>query len=1147
MAATRLRQGRLICAAVDPSRSSLAWCCSASGTQAEPDPSWLSFTGQTADEAKGMGWLNAAHPEDRSSVRDLWTRAAAVGEPFRAEFRVRRVDAAFRVMRTAAVPRRAADGSVGEWIWIATDITELSESAEELRRTQAKLRAVLSSLADGVVFLNPQGIVEETNEAVERLHGHTLDELVDSRLDPRHRIVRADGSLLPEEEQPAMVALRTGAAVRDVELGVPDASGEIRWRLVNAQPVHDGDRLLGVVASFFDITARKRAEAALRASEARYRSLFKNMTDGFAIGEPICGEDGSPRDFRLLETNDAFERHTGLARADVEGHPIREVLPHIEGKWVDVFCAVAQTGEPVRLESYNVDLGKHFDVYCYRPAPDRFAIVFSDITERRFSEQAGERDHELLARLFERLPVMIAMFHPELGNFRFNEEFKRTLGWTEEDAAAGDLMRLAYPDPDVRAEALHHMALARSTWREFPVTAKDGSTVPSSWANLKLRDDTQVGIGIDLQERKRTEHALRQSEATLRAVVDHLPIGLILAELPTGVLHWNRNALEIHGYSAAEDEHRLLQALVSVHELRTLEGSPIPVERWPLPRLLAGEEFRDCRILVRHVRKGWERTFSYSAVVVPGTDPRIGVLAIQDITAARRAERAAQESQQLLRSTMDHFPTVIAFKDRQGRFVDVNPAVAAALQLPRDQIVGRTMYDFVPKDAADVLTAHEREVMESRTARQVEEVTPLPGGTLYHLDTNFPLIGTDGSVYGTGHISLDITELKRIEMALRAANERLLDADERKTEFLATLAHELRNPLAPLRNAVEILGRSTDATIVGEARAMMVRQLAQMVRLVDDLLDVSRITTGKLQLERQRLDVHRVIEQAIETARPGIDARRHRLVVEPADRDLRVNGDAVRLAQILTNILNNAAKYSDPGATIVVRVRARGNDMVEIAVQDTGIGLEQRSLQRVFDLFAQIDDGTDRAHGGLGIGLALARRLAEMHGGTLTADSAGLGHGSTFTLALPLAEPLLPALTGDEQGNRLRRARCRVVVVDDNRDAADSLAIMLKLNGHEVSSVYDGQAAIHAIRAQRPQAAVVDIGMPGCDGYEVARALREDAWSESLVLIALTGWGQDEDKRRSEDAGFDHHFTKPVEPGVIESVLSELPGCEREG
>jgi CheY-like chemotaxis protein/two-component sensor histidine kinase len=325
---------------------------------------------------------------------------------------------------------------------------------------------------------------------------------------------------------------------------------------------------------------------------------------------------------------------------------------------------------------------------------------------------------------------------------------------------------------------------------------------------------------------------------------------------------------------------------------------------------------------------------------------------------------------------------------------------------------------------------------------------------------------------------------------------------------------------------------------------MIERQLAQMVRLVDDLLDVSRIATGKLKLHRDVLRLDEVVERAVETSRPRIDAQGHRLFVHLPHEPVRVRGDAVRLAQVLTNLLNNAAKYTDPGGTIVVQVRAPADGRVAIEVRDTGIGLAPEALAGVFDLFAQVETAEHKAQGGLGIGLTIARRIVELHGGTIRVASEGLGRGATFTVELPVADPVAAPAVADGPGER-RHSQCRVVVADDNRDTADSLAIMLRLSGHEVHVAYDGEAAVELVRRHRPDVALVDIGMPRLDGYGVARHLRAEPWGGALVLAALTGWGQHSDRDAAAAAGFDHHFTKPVDPAAVEALLNGLPHCSR--
>jgi len=384
---------------------------------------------------------------------------------------------------------------------------------------------------------------------------------------------------------------------------------------------------------------------------------------------------------------------------------------------------------------------------------------------------------------------------------------------------------------------------------------------------------------------------------------------------------------------------------------------------------------------------------------------------------------------------------------------------------------------------------------------------------------------------------------------LEAMNRALKQADRHKDEFLAVLAHELRNPLAPIRNAVEIMRRSpiTDPQLTW-SRDVIERQVKHLSRLVDDLLDVSRITRGNINLHRDRLSVATIVARAIETVHPLVTEHRHELITEMPDDTLEVEGDLTRLTQVLGNLLNNAAKYTDPGGSIVLSVMREGSEL-EFRVRDTGIGIPPELLPRLFNLFTQVDGTAHRAQGGLGIGLALVRQLVHMHGGTVTANSAGPANGSEFVVRLPLHLPMEPQIANKNASDGAgasthddgRRGR-RILLADDNRDALDSLATLLECDGHEVYTAADGAAALALAAECRPDVMLLDIGMPKLDGYEVARRVRAQPWGNATVLIALTGWGQDEDRRRSREVGFNSHLVKPLDPAMLSSLLAHLPG-----
>ncbi|HTU68616.1 MAG TPA: CHASE3 domain-containing protein [Steroidobacteraceae bacterium] len=422
-------------------------------------------------------------------------------------------------------------------------------------------------------------------------------------------------------------------------------------------------------------------------------------------------------------------------------------------------------------------------------------------------------------------------------------------------------------------------------------------------------------------------------------------------------------------------------------------------------------------------------------------------------------------------------------------------------------------------------------------------------------DSGAPILDADGAITGVVLVFRDATEERAAQNALHAA-------DRRKDEFLATLAHELRNPLAPIRQAAAMAGKP-DATAeqIAWCHGVIERQAAHMARLLDDLLDVSRITRGRLEVRRARVELRSIVESAVETARPAIDAHRHALHVELPSAPLWVDADALRIAQVLANLLTNAAKYTPPPGEIRL-VGAREGDQVVVRVADNGIGLAADDLPRIFEMFAQVKPTLDRKEGGLGIGLALSKALMELHGGSLEARSAGLGQGSEFVAKLALAQAAAGAQAGTAAADPARTGTVetgattgltatpvaagtapravRILLADDNRDACDSLQMLLELEHHDVRVAYDGEHAFEEIAAFRPEIALLDIGMPGMNGYELAAKIREQPWGAGIHLVAVTGWGQEDDRRRALDAGFDQHLVKPVDFNEVSALCRRV-------
>jgi len=509
-----------------------------------------------------------------------------------------------------------------------------------------------------------------------------------------------------------------------------------------------------------------------------------------------------------------------------------------------------------------------------------------------------------------------------------------------------------------------------------------------------------------------------------------------------------------------------------------------------------------------------------------------GALHARDLSRELEAERAKFAA--AFRASP--VPMVIAgFPD--GRFEDANLAFTRVFGYTQAELAGRTSEDiglYVDPGRREVLY---RSVVEPRSEQGVEAQLRTRSREVRTVRIYVQLVQVNQRRFLVGLI-IDMTEHARLgtdrEWLIRALQE----DDRRKDQFLAMLAHELRNPLAPIRSAVELLRRNLDPLRLERTHAMIERQVGHLTRLVDDLLDVSRVTQGKVTLRTVPLDIVEAVYAGVDIARPFIDARHHELTLTlPPPGQLWVDGDPTRLAQVVGNILNNAAKYTDERGAIALAVTGDG-DWVTVAARDNGIGIPADLLPQVFDVFTQAERSLDRAQGGLGIGLSLVKSLVELHGGTVVAASDGPGRGSTFSIRLPQRAPAAVVASADVP-RPVVRSRC-ILVVDDNRDAADSIAALLELDGHRVCCAYDGREAVGRAEAFGPEVALVDLGMPGMDGFAVARALHALPVAPRISCIALTGYGQDRDRDRSREAGFVLHLVKPVAPEALAAAIAAL-------
>jgi len=527
------------------------------------------------------------------------------------------------------------------------------------------------------------------------------------------------------------------------------------------------------------------------------------------------------------------------------------------------------------------------------------------------------------------------------------------------------------------------------------------------------------------------------------------------------------------------------------------------------------------------------------------------LLAIEDVTEHRLAEGAKHAIEtrytSLVQNIRDHS---IFMMDVSGVITTWNSEAQAIIGYEEAEIVGRNFsVIFTPEDLAARIP--DRELQLAREGGRAEDErwhVRKNGNRFWALGIVTPMHDVDGKLVGFSKILRDMTERKQAEQKLEEQAEALRDADRRKDEFLATLAHELRNPLAPIHSALQILNLpDVDAASTKRSHGMIERQVRNMVRLVDDLLDVARVVRGKIELRRERVELSAIVAHAVETVQPVIDALGHRLTTTIAEQSLVVDADPLRLAQAIGNLLTNAAKYTERNGRIWLSAAAEGSTAV-IRIRDDGIGISAEMQPRIFELFVQVDHAATRSQGGLGIGLTLVKDLVEMHGGSVAAASEGLGKGSEFVIRLPLVVKLPPppdAAAPPEQRPTTAPVRHRLLIVDDNQDAAESMAMLLRFKGHEVRVAHDGPAALKLASSYRPQIVLLDIGMPGMDGYEVARQWRALPGSEFTVLAALTGWGQENERRRTTEAGFDHHLVKPVDLKELEKVFTAFASGSR--
>jgi PAS domain S-box-containing protein len=983
---------------------------------------------------------------------------------------------------------------------------------DRVRRLQSVEDALPNTYDAWDTFEGVLGVVYPDDQALFRANVQAALKSVNGKYRSEHRVVRPNGEVCWLGE-----------------------SGRVEFDLQ-----HVPMRLIGIC---YDITERKRAEEELRQSEARFRAVQQSTSDGFMLFQSIRDDAGKIVDFEWRYVNPAAEQIVG--RADLMGKRLLVEMPgNLEAGLFDAYVQVTETGEGWQREfRYCYDgLDRWFRMTVAKTA-DGLATSFMDITERKRAEEALRASEENFRAMFEVASVGKVQADPTTGRFtRVNSAFCAITGYSEAELLERTIVDITHPEDREREDdSFSNMGQGdgHSYQSEKRYVRRDGTIV---WVQVDAnvicdsegRPYRTAAVIQDITARKQAEEALAEQKRLYQSVTENASVAMFIMDQRQQCVFMNPAAEQLTGYTLDETLGRSLHDVI--HHTRP-DGSPYPLSECPIDQAFPkndreqGEE-----TFVHKDGRFYEVAFTASPIRNAVGNPIGTVIEVQDITERKLAAARLRESESFYRQTLESIPAMTFTNAPDGACDYVSEQWIQFTGVPADEHFGSGWLQVLhPDDRERAFTAWSDAVdglgqyaVEYRVRRHDDAYSWFKVQGRAIRDAT----GTVVRWFGT---AVNVDDLKQAEESLKRA-------DRRKDEFLATLAHELRNPLAPIRTGLEVMKMVLhDPVTLREVCNTVERQTRQLISLVDDLLEVSRITLGKLELRKCEVQLTDVLNSAVEASAPVIQEAGHRLSITLPEEPLVLEADPNRLAQVVSNLLSNAARYTPHGGQIWLSLYRNGNDAA-ISVRDSGIGIPRDMQQRVFEMFTQINDhSTDNSHRGLGIGLALVKSLVEMHGGRIEVESGGLNQGSQFTVLLPLptvATRQEEALaTPDETAPT---GRLRVLVVDDNREAVEMLQLIVRLLGHEVATAHDGQAGVELAARFLPQVVLLDIGMPRMNGYEAARYLRQQPWGGKMVLVALTGWGQDEDKRRTTEAGFDHHLVKPAEASILQQIFAEV-------
>lgn len=1107
-------------------------------------------------------WTGLIHPDDLPRFDRELRHNLTTGEPFRLEYRVRHASGTYLLVYDEGASVFDEQGGLVRVVGFIRDVTEQRSLENTLR--QHKERLELAQWAGRVGTFEwdiPGGQMnwadpEETPGVVGGITSY-VQWRTGLHPDDRQRV----------EQEMARAVASQGDLRSEFRLQRPE--GTIRWIAAQGKVYGDSQGTAGrMVGINIDITERKRAEEALQESEQQARLAVEAGQVGLWDYDVHSGSlRWSERHRELFGVS--AEAEVTMATCFERLHPedrdrVRKVFNRALAPGGDGLCSLEfRTRWPDGTVRWVSARGQ---VYFQGTGPARRAIRFLgaviDITARKRLEddlrslnRRLEAQRAFTERILQRLPVGVQIADASNSLLQFsNEEAQRILqtavdlhGRPWDEGLAGRIQAFR---PDGSELPTHAWPLARTLLHgeavkdeEIELVQADGNRVTVNVSSTPVSDGEEYRVAVavftEISQQKHVERELRRAEDQFHTLADSIPQLAWMARPDGAIIWYNRRWYQYTGMPPEQTEGWGWQ---DTHDPREL------------PRVLAkyracidsGEPWEDTFPLRRH--DGQMRWHLSRAVPLRDEHGRIvrWFGTNTDITERKNAEETLRFQHELTRTITDNATTAIFLTDASGCCTFMNPAAEAMTGYSFAEVHGLPLQPLLHPDEPITVpaTRPDSEGAAASTGRGDvrghEDLFVRSDGSSFPVMCNTRPIEKAGEPVGTVIEARDITLEKEAEERIHALVNALRKAARQKDEFLATLAHELRNPLAPVRNAVEVLRmQSPDPEQLARARDMIDRQVCQMARLLDDLLDVSRITRGKLELRRERVELGSVLQTALEQSQPLIEAAGHQLTLTVPPDPVYFNADPTRLAQVFANLLNNAAKYSEPGGRIDLSA-ATGNGELTVTVKDSGIGIPADHLPHLFQMFSQVTAALDRSQGGLGIGLALVKGLVEMHGGQVEARSAGHGCGSTFIVRLPVAPdeagPHAPARPPARKPRSLSR---RILVVDDNRDGAASLAMMLQILGCEVSVAHDGIEALETAATFRPDIVLMDLGMPRLNGYEAGKRLRQQPGGDKLVLIALTGWGQESDRQRTREAGFNYHLVKPVDPATLQGLLDQ--------